>query len=324
MIRSAFCTMYPNLNSRALGLDLPAKETLERASEAGFEGVDLMVRDIVEDGGDLRELRARMDDLGLRGGAWPLPVAWRADGERFAHDLGRLPRLAEAAAVLGLTRTGTWVMPETPERPESETARADHLAAIGGLHLQRLGAIARVLAEHGCRLGLEVIGVASFRTGRGWPFVTRLAELDRWLGTLWDEAPNLGILLDGFHLFAAGETIEAGLMWGVDRVFGVHLADLPAEATPDRGSIRDDDRGLPGENGAIDSQSLLQRLAEEGYDGPVTVEPLGGCRSLAGLTAESAICKAASALRASLAGGDPSLSPGLGIPLTQQRRNSRR
>ena len=298
MIRSAFCTMYPSLNSRALGLDLPAKATLELASEAGFEGVDLMVRDIVESGGDLRELRARMNDLGLRGGAWPLPVTWRADGERFAHDLGRLPKLAAAAAALGLTRTGTWVMPETPERPESEAARADHLAAIGDLHLLRLGAIARVLAEHGCRLGLEVIGVASSRTGRGWPFVTRLAELDRWLGTLWDEAPNLGILLDGFHLYAAGETIEAGLKWGVDRVVWVHLADLPAAATPDRGAIRDDDRGLPDECGVIDSRSLLQRLAEGGYDGPVTVEPLGTCRSLAGLTAESAIRKAATALRA--------------------------
>jgi sugar phosphate isomerase/epimerase len=83
MIRSAFCTMYPSLNSRALGLDLPAKATLELASEAGFEGVDLMVRDIVESGGDVRELRARMNDLGLRGGG---PGPCPSPGERTASD----------------------------------------------------------------------------------------------------------------------------------------------------------------------------------------------------------------------------------------------
>ena len=38
-----------------------------------------------------------MDDLGLRGGAWPLPVDWRGDARRFARDLDRLPVLAEAA-----------------------------------------------------------------------------------------------------------------------------------------------------------------------------------------------------------------------------------
>ena len=58
-------------------------------------------------------LRARMDGLGLRGGAFPLPVNWRGSAEEFERDLGRLPRHAEAAAALGLFRTGTWVMPET-------------------------------------------------------------------------------------------------------------------------------------------------------------------------------------------------------------------
>jgi sugar phosphate isomerase/epimerase len=165
------------------------------------------------------------------------------------------------------------------------------------LHLTRLGAIARVLADHGSRLGLEAIGVESFRTGRGVPFVPRLGDLDRVLGALWDESPELGILLDGFHLYAAGETIEAGLSWGVKHVVWVHIADLPATAGPDRRLIRDDDRGLPGENGAIDSRDLLRRLAEEGYDGPVTAEPMAGCRALAGMSPGSAVRRVAEAVR---------------------------
>ena len=102
------------------------------------------------------------------------------------------------------------------------------------------------------------------------------------------------------------------------------LADLPAEATPDRGRSGMTTGACLAKIGAIDSQSLLQRLAEGGYDGPVTVEPMGGCRSLAGLTAESAITQGSVSITGGLAGGDPSLSPGLGIPLTRQCRNSRR
>jgi sugar phosphate isomerase/epimerase len=288
--------VYSSFNARAAGLCLSAEATINLAASSGFEGVDLLVRDLVDSGADPRELRARMDDRGLRGGAWPLPVSWRGDSATFARDLERLPRLAEAAATLGLTRTGTWVLPETPERTDSEAARSVHRAATVAMHIERLGAIARVLDQYGSRFGLEVIGVESFRTGRGDPFIHRLADLDATLGALGNEAPNFGILLDVFHLYAAGEPIEAGLAWGVERVVWVHVADLPAAAHPDRESIRDDNRGLPGENGAVDSPAVLRRLADLGYDGPVSAEPMAGSRSLQGKTPEQAARLIASAL----------------------------
>ena len=143
--------------------------------------------------------------------------------------------------------------------------------------------MARTLQPFGIRLGLEVIGVASFRTGRGLPFVTRLADLGQLLDSLRDEAPNVGIVLDSWHLYAAGESVEAGLAWGVEQVVWTHLADLPAAALRDPAAMNDNDRGLPGENGAIDCKALLQRLASAGYHGPVTAEPMPGCRTLARL-----------------------------------------
>ena len=288
--------MYTSFNARAVGRNFSARETIEHAAAAGFGGVDLLVRDLVEAGDDPKSLRRRMDELGVRGGAWPLPVDWRGEADRFARDLERLPGLAEAATILGLTRTGTWVLPETPERPATEAGRAAHFEATVAFHRERLGAIARTLAGFGHRLGLEVIGVASSRSGRGMPFVTSLADLGRVFGALWAELPNLGILLDGFHLYAAGETIEAGLAWGVNRVVWVHVADLPASATSDRAAILDHQRGLPGENGTIDSRSLLRRLAKAGYDGPVTAEPMGGCASLGGLSNEATVRNVAAAL----------------------------
>ena len=75
--------MYASWNARAVGLSLSAIESIEVAARAGFAGVDLLVRDLSQSNTDPVELRRRMGDLGLRGGAWPLPVDWRGDAARF-------------------------------------------------------------------------------------------------------------------------------------------------------------------------------------------------------------------------------------------------
>ncbi|AGA30803.1 sugar phosphate isomerase/epimerase family protein [Singulisphaera acidiphila] len=288
--------MFSSFNARALGLTLSTLETIELASAAGFGGVDFLMRELRAEQVDPRAVRTRLEDLGLKAGAWSLPVDWRGDAARFAEDLEQLSRYAEAASVLGASRTGTWVMPETLANAGLDGDRASILASTAELHIERLGAIARVLANHGVRLGLEVIGVESFRSGRGIPFVTRLAELDLELGAIWQESTNLGILVDGFHLYAANEEIEAGFRWGVDRIVWVHVADLPASSPSDRSAIQDHDRGLPGENGAIDTAQLLKKLAEAGYSGPVTAEPGAKCRSIAGRSAKEIARLVASAM----------------------------
>jgi sugar phosphate isomerase/epimerase len=291
--------MYTSFNAKAAGLTLSAAATIDLAARAGFEGVDLLVRDLLEAGEDPRALRAQMDGLGLRGGSFPNPVRWREDEATFAQDLARLPRQAEAAADLGLLRTATWVLPETPSvaSGDEHDPQAAAVDAVARMHRERLGAIARVLDGFGIRLGLEVIGVASFRTGTGLPFVTRLGELDRVLGSLGKEAPNFGIVLDSWHLYAAGECVEAGLAWGVQRIVWIHVADLPAAASRNPAAMIDNIRGLPGENGAIDSQALLKRLSDAGYDGPVTAEPMPGCRTLIALDPETIAGRISTALR---------------------------
>ena len=48
--------MYPSWNARAVGLYLSAEETITIAAEAGFSGVDLLVRDVIESVVDPAEL----------------------------------------------------------------------------------------------------------------------------------------------------------------------------------------------------------------------------------------------------------------------------
>ncbi len=274
--------MYASWNAWAVGLGLTAGETVEVAAQAGFGGVDLLLQDLVESGVDPRSVRGRMDELGLRGGAWPLPVRWRGNPELFEEDLRALPRYAGAAATLGLLRTGTWVLPVIDSTFFPDSEGDDLLRRTVRLHLERLGKIALVLADHGSRLGLEIMGPASARRGPGAHFVHQYQRLPDRLAELRAEHPNVGVLVDAFHLFAAGEGVEAGFVWGVDSVVWVHVAD---SANPDRLQVLDQERALPGETGLADCRGLLKRLAEEGYDGPVTVEPLKHCRSLHGLDA---------------------------------------
>lgn len=279
--------MFPSFNALALGLDMEIDEVLGLAHRAGFDGVDLPLRDLLDARTDLVELRQRMDDMGLRAGAFPFPVSWRQDETTYREGLRRLPVFAAAAAQLGLCRTGTWVLPATK----------NDLKATADWHRDRLGTMARVLADQGISIGIEAIGPRSARAGLGQPFVTRLADIEARLGPLWRDHTNLGLLVDAFHLFAADEPIQVALKWGVGRVVWCHVADLPADATGDRDAIQDDDRGLPGERGRIDCASLLAELEQAGYGGPVTIETRSVSRALRHLGPEGITSAAAAALR---------------------------
>ncbi len=270
--------MYASFNARAVGLSLPTHETIALAAQAGFRGVDLMVRDALEAGDDFKVLRARMDDLGLRAGAFPLPMNWRGDEAAFEEGVRKLPTYARAAADLGLIRTATWVMPEW--------VAEDHDPRISAreFHVRRLGKIAKILDDHGVRLGLEVIGVDSSRSGRGLPFVHRLADVEPLRAQIEAEAGvPVGILADSWHLYAAGEPAETVLGWEARQIVWVHVADVAVHDPADRHLLRDDKRGLPGETGRVESRRLLEILQSRGYDGPVTAEPLTKCHALAGL-----------------------------------------
>lgn len=276
--------MFLSLNTRAAGLDLDPPATIDLAARHGFAGVDLMLRDLVERGFDPRALRERIDDRRLLPGAFPLPVDWKGDEARFQSDLERLPAIARAAQTLGLTRTGTWILPETAS-PGKGTSAAQLRSEAVDWHVRRLGPIVRILADYGIRIGLEVIGPATSRTGRGLPLFDRLGgpEVGALIERLQTPEGTVGLLVDAFHLHAAGEEIEVAWGRGIDQVVWVHLADLPAGATPDRSVIQDRDRGLPGEHGAVACRELLGELANRGYSGPVCIEPMAGCRSLANL-----------------------------------------
>ncbi len=259
---------------------MTAADAIETAARADFEGIDLLVRDIVDSGANVPSLRRRMDALGLRGGGWTLPMNWKNEAEAFEVDLAKLPRYAAAAAELGLLRTGTWVRYESDPIGDDALADPDRCRAEVTRSLawqtERLARIAEVLNREGSRLGLEILGSRSERTGKGVVLTSSYEELLRTFNALRQALPNVGVLADAYHLYASGEPATAALGWGCDSLVWVHLAD---PANPDRSTMRDVERRLPGESVEGLSRQLLTLMAECGYDGPVTAEPLMQSRS---------------------------------------------
>ncbi len=138
--------------------------------------------------------------MNLRGGAWVLPMNWKNDAEAFERDLERLPIYATAAARLGLASTGTWVRFETdPVEGVDRLSDADRARLIDqatAWQLERLGRIARILDDHGSRLGLEIIGSPVAPTGRGVRLVGTYAELGLRFGRLAAKHTNVGVLVE--------------------------------------------------------------------------------------------------------------------------------
>ena len=247
--------MFKSFMPGAVGISLPLEDCARLARRFGFEGMDLSIKS-AEDA----ELVSRvLETNSLRPGACGLPVRYKGGEEEFLEDLGKLDGIARAASAMGATRFATWVTPHSDETPFDEHFR--FLAS-------RFGECAKVLARAGCSLGLEFIGPASSRNGHRHEFIHTLGgmmELSR------DVGENCGVLLDAWHLYASGGTVDELESLRAKDVVWVHVNDAPAGVPVDE--LIDNVRKLPGETGVVDVVGFLRALRGIGYDGPVTVEP---------------------------------------------------
>lgn len=254
--------MYKALSPGAIGVRTQTlDESIAAAKLGGFEGVEFNVREVAAlvDEHGAEAVRARFADAGLRPAGWGLPVDWRGGEEQWQKGLQDLPRLAQAAAAIGCARGMTWVLPCSDERPFEENYQ---------FHIDRFTPIAKILADHGCALGLEFIGPKTLRESQRYPFVYTMGDMLE-LGA--KIGPNVGLLLDCWHWYTSHGTLAELRALRPEQVVYVHVNDAPAGISVDEQI--DQVRALPGETGVIDIGGFLQALQSIGYDGPVTPEP---------------------------------------------------
>ena len=244
--------MYICLNRGTTGGGLPLPEFVKLSADAGFAGADVDLGYAAKHGASaLADLYASHNQ---RFGGWG-PPDWRGEAPKAQENLNQLKPLAKLAAELKIDSAATWLMPSS-DLPFLQN---------WNFHVQRLQPVAKVLAEHGLRLGLEY--VAPYHLRRKFPhefvFTTgQMLELADAIG------PNVGLLVDCFHVHCAGDTMERVSQVPANKIVLAHLNDAPRIPVQ---QVEDGNRLLPGE-GAIDIAGFLRALRKAGYNGPLSLE----------------------------------------------------
>lgn len=275
------------LSCGTIGVRADQHEAIRLACRHGFEAVEPAADFLA--GLDDAALEAFLSDLRAKHLVWGasgLPVDFRGSDAAFQAGMKSLPRLAGGLKRAGVTRLATWLSPSH--------ATLTYVANFRQ-HARRLREVAKVLADHDQRLGLEYVGPKTSWTAGRFPFLHTMAEMKDLIAEI--NQPNVGFLIDSWHWYTAGEGPADLLTLRNRDVVCVHLNDAPAGIAVDRQI--DSKRELPCATGVIDLKSFLDALVKIGYDGPVVVEPFS--EALRAMPAEKAVETTAMSIRKAFA-----------------------
>ena len=249
------------LNPGAIGVNLDQEQLLEKASEYGFESIVANSGTLSQwSDGQINDFKGKMKSKGISWGASGLPMDFRKDKATYKKGLDKLPKHAEALEKAGVYRMSTWIMPTHADLTYLENFKQ---------HSKRLKEIARILGHYGIRFGLEYVGPKTLMARDKYSFVHTLAECKELYKSTGE--PNIGVQLDSFHWFCAGETKADLLSLSNEEIVTVDLNDARSGYTADEQI--DQKRELPMATGVVDMQSFMDALVEIGYDGPTRAEP---------------------------------------------------
>lgn len=226
----------------------PLLRKIEVAGEAGYAGIELWHQEIDEylaQGGTLRELRRVIDDRGLAVPTTIYLAGWfdttEDDYTRAREECQR--RLEQAAAV-----GAPYAIASPP------LGRADY--DLGARHYRELLELG---AQFGVKPAMEFLG-----------FVEQLNTIDDALDVMEKSGhPDATTVLDPFHIFRGGGSVESIAKLRGDQIAISHFNDVPSQ--PPRAQQHDPDRVLPGD-GVFDLKRYLELLGATGYNRFLSLE----------------------------------------------------
>lgn len=262
--------MFTCLVCRSLCIEATQLEAIELAHRHGFDSVEARPDELVRlPDPELSRLIEDMHTRGLRFGMAGLPIDLRRDEQRFAEGMRQLPAFAQVLQRCGVTRLGSSIVPAHAELPYAENFRQ---------HVERIGAVARVLGDHGVRFGLEFCATPTLRRGLRHEFIHSLAQVRELVAAIGQ--PSVGLVLDSWHWWMSGSLAADLASWRKAEIVSVDLNDAPVGVP--QSELLDRQRALPGATGVIAVGEFLGALRRLDYDGPVRPEPFefDGWRSL--------------------------------------------
>lgn len=224
-------------------------DKLAAAAEAGFDGVELFENDLTYFDGRPEDVRALAGSLGLA----IIALQPFRDFEGLPEPLRRKAFERAKRKFELMRRLGTDLLLVC----SSVSPEADGDMARIAADLHELGALA---AGFGVRVGFEALAwgrhINDYR--QAWEAVRRA------------DHPNLGLILDSFHMLARRLPVEPIGDIPAERIVLVQTADAPGiEMEPL--FLSRHYRCFPGQ-GDLPVPAMMRKLAEIGYDGPVSHE----------------------------------------------------
>lgn len=275
------------LTPGSIGVKGDLRAIIGLAHKHGFEAVEPVPGFLVKlSAAELADVLADLKAKELVFGTAGLPVDFRGEEAKFRAGLEGLGAVAAGLQRAGVTRVGTWITPAHNTLAFAENFRQ---------HAGRLREVAKVIGDHGLRLGLEYVGTPTSRAGRPHAFIHSMREMRELIAEI--GTGNVGLVLDSWHWWTAGETEADLLALKASDVVSVDLNDAPAGIPVEK--QLDGQRELPCATGVIPAGVFVNALQRLGYDGPVRAEPFN--KAVNAMSADDACAAAIGALRQAMA-----------------------
>ncbi|WKN33059.1 sugar phosphate isomerase/epimerase [Porifericola rhodea] len=244
----SYCLNTSTIREQQLGL---VKE-IEIAAQAGYDGIEVWVPGVqkyVEEGGSLKDLKTRIDELGIKVEDAIGFAQWIVDDPQVrANAFEQAKREMDMLAQIGCTRIAA------PPAGATDKVGLDLLAAA-----DRYRQLLELGEEMGVIPQLEV-----------WGFSANLHRLGQTTFVAMESGhPKARILPDVYHLFRGGSSFNALQMLSGSTVEIFHMNDYPAQ--PARDQLTDKDRVYPGD-GVAPLNQILQTLAAGGTPKVLSLE----------------------------------------------------
>lgn len=225
------------------------EQKIEAAAAAGFSQIELWQQDIWQTEGGAHQVKQWLtkSEMALT----DYQVLLDFDGASVAQQESKRQ---EALEILD---TAVRVGAHTVLVPANTAADCQQDNIIADLHW-----LVEQAAQRELRIAYEAMSWSTWinTTPQAWEIVQQV------------NSPALGLVIDAFHIFALNRTADDLQGIPADKIFLVQLSDVSEIPSPDRLiEVARHNRLLPGE-GILPVKTLLRRLAELNYQGPVGLE----------------------------------------------------
>lgn len=229
---------------------LDVKQQVRIAANAGFEGIELWMKDIeayLQNGGTTEELRSYIADTGVTIVNAIAFFPWAdADATVRKQGFAQAEREMQMLAEIGCVAVA-----------------APPFGNVATVSLEAMAHSFARLAELARNIGIEPY--LEF-----WGRADKLSRLSEAMFVAIESGiSDIKLLLDPFHMYTGGSELANLAYLKGDNIGIVHVNDYPA--IPSRNSIADRDRVFPGE-GIAPTHELARLLDHAGYRGYLSLE----------------------------------------------------